>query len=232
MFSFCVYLDVAMITSVAFDTCAWMHFDFIFMYIFLDQCKYVHMQICDICWCMKFHLQTEHKENHSNSTIPTPPKLLHVWLSIVKWMSLWLPQAILPIATAKNSSSPNKGAPQSLRNTGTSKRSARRPLGEESYPSVDMGNKLATRTLIIIWIVAAMNVWWFVEQPQGSWMESHPCFQEILKAMTVHRHRFTMGSYGGKSEKPTWLYSSDLAWDSNLYIFRMGILWGEGSLTS
>lgn len=26
MFSFCVYLDVAMITSVAFDTCAWMHF--------------------------------------------------------------------------------------------------------------------------------------------------------------------------------------------------------------
>ena len=96
------------------------------------------------------------------------------------------------------------------RNTGTSKRSANRPLGEDKFPSVDMGNKLCARTLCIIWIAASLGAWWIVEQPQGSWMESHPCFQMVLRHLQVHRHRFTMGSYGAKSQKPTWLYSSDL----------------------
>lgn len=84
------------------------------------------------------------------------------------------------------------------------------PLGEETYESVRMGNILCTRALIVIWVAASLHCWWILEQPQGSWMQQHPCFQHVLKALDVYRHRLAMGDYGAKSQKPTWLYSSDL----------------------
>lgn len=92
-------------------------------------------------------------------------------------------------------------------NSGTSGRSQSRPLGREEFQSVANGNILCARTLVILWICAALQIWWIVEQPQGSFMEHHPCFQHVLALLDVHRHRMTMGSYGGSSEKPTWLYS-------------------------
>lgn len=58
--------------------------------------------------------------------------------------------------------------------------------------------------------MAALSVFWLVEQPQGSMMAYHPCFQHILRALNVHRHRLCMGDYNAPSEKPTWLYAS--AW--------------------
>lgn len=104
-----------------------------------------------------------------------------------------------------------------LRNTGTSKRSSTNPLGHEQYQSVLTGNRLCARTVILAWIAAALACWWLIEQPQGSWMEHHPCFQRLLSAMDVFRHRLTMGSYGAKSEKPTWLYSSTLSLNNILF---------------
>ena len=99
----------------------------------------------------------------------------------------------------------------SVRNTGTSKRSMSRPLGKTKYPSVSLGNLLCTRALVVIIIAASLQCWWLLEQPQGSWMEQHPCFQHVLKLLNVWRHRFAMESFGSPSEKPTWLYSSDMA---------------------
>lgn len=93
--------------------------------------------------------------------------------------------------------------------SGTSQRSHAQPLGQTKYPSVAQGNLLASRTLVIILIAASLNVWWLLEQPQGSWMELHPLFQEVLRLLDVWRHRFTMGAYGSPSEKPTWIYSSE-----------------------
>ncbi len=95
--------------------------------------------------------------------------------------------------------------------SGTSRRSASRPLGEEKFKSVRDGNILCCRTLIVMMIAASLQVWWLIEQPKGSWMESHPCFQDVLKRMDVWRHHIRMGEFGAKSSKPTWLYSSP--WD-------------------
>lgn len=97
-----------------------------------------------------------------------------------------------------------------LRNSGTSRRSATRPLGETQYPSVALGNVLCARTLICAMIASALGCWLFIEQPQGSWMEMHPAFQHWMSLVPIWRRRLCMGAYGAPSEKPTWLYSSNL----------------------
>ena len=97
-----------------------------------------------------------------------------------------------------------------LRNSGTARRSVANPLGMECYESVLSGNRLAARTLCILWVCAALGVWWLLEQPQNSWMQELPCFQDFMACVTCYRHRFCMRDYGGKSEKPTWLYSGFL----------------------
>ena len=104
-----------------------------------------------------------------------------------------------------------------LRNSGTAKRSASRPLGDESHQSVWQGNVLCARTLVILWVLAALQVWFVLEQPQGSQMENHPCFQHMASILNLYRHRICMYDYGALSSKPTWLYSSDLFIISTLY---------------
>lgn len=91
--------------------------------------------------------------------------------------------------------------------SGTAKRTSSRPLGEERHASVKNGNILCARTLIVCMIAAAVHAWWVVEQPKGSWMEEHPCFQDLLSRVNVFRHSIQMIDFGSKSSKPTWLYS-------------------------
>jgi hypothetical protein len=116
---------------------------------------------------------------------------------------------VLIVAIHRIPAHPSWASNAALRNSGTSGRSQSRPLGREEFQSVANGNILCARTLVILWICAALQIWWILEQPQGSFMEHHPCFQQVLALLDVHRHRMTMGSYGGSSEKPTWLYSCD-----------------------
>ena len=94
------------------------------------------------------------------------------------------------------------------RNSGTARRTDARPLGEEGFESVWMGNVLCTRTLIVLLIAHSLGCWWILEQPKGSKMEAHPCFQDVLRWLNVWRHHISMGEFGAKSLKPTWLYSS------------------------
>jgi hypothetical protein len=105
------------------------------------------------------------------------------------------------------------------RNSGTSQRSASRPLGQEEYPSVWLGNVLAARTLIIIMIAHALGCFWVLEQPRGSMMELHPRFQEVLKNIRAWRHSLSMQDYGAPSPKPTWLYASQLVALEKRFIF-------------
>lgn len=97
------------------------------------------------------------------------------------------------------------------RNAGTARRSVSRPLGEEAHPSVRTGNVLCARTLIVLLVAATLGCWWVLEQPRGSTMELHPCFQAVMKMLNCWRSYHTMESYGAMSKKPTWLYSSHCA---------------------
>jgi len=71
-----------------------------------------------------------------------------------------------------------------------------------------MGNILACRTLIVLFICQAMGCFWILEQPKGSLMQLHPRFQEFMGRITTFRHAISMGDYGAASRKPTWLYAS------------------------
>ena len=108
-----------------------------------------------------------------------------------------------------------------LRNKGTSKRSPTRPCGEERYPSVFLGKTLACRTLVVLFIAQALGVVWLLEQPRGSMMEIHPAFQYFLSRVSAWRHSLSMGDYGARTPKPTWLYSGPL--DA-----QRGFVWSTG----
>lgn len=97
--------------------------------------------------------------------------------------------------------------PSTPRSKGTTKRSAIQPEGDVSAPSVRAGNKILCRTLVLLFVCAALQVWWILEQPKGSCMEDHPAFQYFMRQVTTFRHYMTMGEYGGPTQKPTWLYS-------------------------
>ena len=93
------------------------------------------------------------------------------------------------------------------RSRGTTHRSHLRPWGHTAYSSVRMGNLIANRTLILLYVCAALQVWWLLEQPKGSLMQELPSFQMFMKQVRTYRHYMCMEHYGGATQKPTWLYS-------------------------
>lgn len=113
---------------------------------------------------------------------------------------------------------------QKLRCSGTSKRSTSNPLGEEQYESVRNGNILCVRTLIIAMIAASLGSFIVIEQPKGSWMQEHPCFQEFITRLNIWRHHISMGDYGAETQKPTWLYASLFDPDSNKVFWYFTLL--------
>lgn len=72
------------------------------------------------------------------------------------------------------------------------------------------GNLLASRCLVLCLIACAKGVWFVLEQPRTSIMESHPLFQAFLKLVTTRKYVMKMSDYGGPTQKPTILYSSNL----------------------
>ena len=99
-------------------------------------------------------------------------------------------------------------------------------MGEQSYASVRMGNILAMRTLVLIWVAQSLGVWWILEQPKGSSMALLPGFQELLRRLRVWKHTIYMRDYGGPTSKPTWLYSSH----SILHTFQLMGARGEAAI--
>ena len=96
------------------------------------------------------------------------------------------------------------------RSRGTTKRSLSNPEGDTNAPSVADGNTILVRTLICLWVCAALQVWWVLEQPKGSLMQEHPAFQQFMRRVQTFRYYLAMRDYGGPTQKPTWLYSGYL----------------------
>jgi len=93
-------------------------------------------------------------------------------------------------------------------NRGTSKRSLACPYGNAAVQSVQEGNTMVARCVLLLLLLASRGCWWVLEQPQGSLMQEHPALQHLMSVMTVYRHCIQMCHYGASSKKRTWLYSN------------------------
>lgn len=104
-----------------------------------------------------------------------------------------------------------KNVPCTLRRSmGSTLRTKARPLGRSDSIPVEQGNTLCARALVLMILCSCKGIFWALEQPSMSTMEWHPCFQALLKLITVRRLRFRMSCFGGPTPKPTILYSSNL----------------------
>ena len=118
-------------------------------------------------------------------------------------------------------SSINSFASRKLRSRGSTGRSALMPSGNQSFESVKSGNLIANRTLCLLWVAAALQCWWILEQPKNSLMQDLPAFQAFMKHVTTYRHHIRMQDYGAPTEKGTWLYSGFLPSTSNLLVYAL-----------
>jgi hypothetical protein len=82
------------------------------------------------------------------------------------------------------------------------------PLGWERYSSVLTANQMVARCCILMILAAARGIWVVCEQPKGSLMQFHPCFEAVMDLVPLWRKFIRMGDFGASSEKGTWLYSS------------------------
>ena len=90
-------------------------------------------------------------------------------------------------------------------------------LGDESVESVQAGNCMIWRVVALLLVCSAEGVFWILEQPERSLMENHPAFQFLFATIRTFRVRLNMEDYGGRSKKPTWLYTS--AWTAVAHAF-------------
>ncbi|CAE7373324.1 unnamed protein product [Symbiodinium natans] len=102
---------------------------------------------------------------------------------------------------------------------GTTKRTKGRPLGDQEAPSVDAGNRMASRVAILLFIACAKRVHIVMEQPRGSLLQEHPGMQALFSRTTWYKHHILMRNFGGPTDKGTWLYSSHKL-IQDLYRFR------------
>ncbi|CAK9095839.1 unnamed protein product [Durusdinium trenchii] len=93
---------------------------------------------------------------------------------------------------------------------GSTGRSSQRPLGKQEYKSVQDANIMVARVVILLLLCEARKIWWMLEQPVNSLLERHPLFEAFLRLPSVHVRRLTtaMCWFGGRTRKPTWVYSS------------------------
>lgn len=90
-------------------------------------------------------------------------------------------------------------------NRGTSRRSAATPLGDTAVASVALGNLLAVRSAILIWVLEAAGAVWIVEQPLSSLLWHHPRMEGVLRGLRCFRLTVCMCDFGAPTLKPTLL---------------------------
>ena len=72
-----------------------------------------------------------------------------------------------------------------LRSRHTSGRSIFQPEGNEHYEFVRVGNLLANRVCLLIWVATAYGLRWLLEQPDGSALPDLPRFQHFWGVIQV-----------------------------------------------
>ncbi|CAJ1355964.1 unnamed protein product, partial [Effrenium voratum] len=91
---------------------------------------------------------------------------------------------------------------------GSTLRSPTRPLGRGDSQKVADGNLHVARCAVLCILAAAKRIFWLLEQPSTSIMETHPSFQKMLKILHVRKLIFDMKDFGANTQKRTILYSS------------------------
>jgi hypothetical protein len=77
-------------------------------------------------------------------------------------------------------------------NVGTSGRTITRPEGDITRKYVRDANTMVSRVILLLWIHEARGTCWILEQPEGSLMQHHARFQELMTARKVFRKRICM----------------------------------------
>ena len=82
------------------------------------------------------------------------------------------------------------------------------PLGDRSNASVEAGNIMVSRLVLLVLVLLSRGCWVVIEQPLNSVMQYHPRFQWMLQVHSWWRIVLDMGAFGADTQKPTVLFSS------------------------
>lgn len=99
----------------------------------------------------------------------------------------------------------------------TAGRSRSDPLGFRWRGHVAAANEMVSRCCIIMMMCCILKIPFISEQPASSLLQFHPDFQYMCKRFQIFRVFIWIGSYGGGSPKPTFLYSN-YRWVECLYL--------------
>ena len=97
-------------------------------------------------------------------------------------------------------------------NSGTHRRSAFFPQGDERFEYVRQGTLLAELTGVFAILAFARGVMFCIENPVNSKLQLAPPIQFLMMwlqkaSAALFRHNLDLGAYGASSQKPIWLYS-------------------------
>lgn len=93
----------------------------------------------------------------------------------------------------------------------TSKRTSSNPMGDSSHTFVKEGNILMKHTCAVLLIAWLRGVYVFVEQPCSSLMRLAEPMRSFFILIANIQVRVCLGSYGGSSPKPIYVYSNNQA---------------------
>ncbi|CAK9007318.1 unnamed protein product [Durusdinium trenchii] len=94
-------------------------------------------------------------------------------------------------------------------NRGTSGRTAEDPLGRTWYPSVARANLMLVRAVLIIHTILYHQGHWMLENPLSSIIDLAPRLATLMQHRVAHQTMTWLGMYGGTTQKPVKLFSSD-----------------------
>lgn len=88
-------------------------------------------------------------------------------------------------------------------------RSAARPAGKTSCPSVQEGNLMVKQTVAVLLVAFLRGAFVYVEQPCSSLMSLYEPMKSFIILIARQRCRVTLGAYGADSAKPIYIYTND-----------------------
>jgi hypothetical protein len=93
-------------------------------------------------------------------------------------------------------------------NRATSGRSRHNPLGNTHLEYVASANVMGSRTVLLMFLFAAIGAFSILEQPKGSLYEEHPRMQFLISTLDIYRLGVPMGWFNAPTRKDSWLYST------------------------